>query len=72
MNTTKIIKLLTIITSALATLLAGLATLSVPSDQLPMPAEWRPYLVPIAFIVNAARIAFVPMLESIIKTLKEP
>jgi hypothetical protein len=37
-----------------------------------MPAEWRPYLVPIAFIVNAARIAVLPMLESVIKTLKEP
>jgi hypothetical protein len=70
-RTPKIIKTLTIISSSLAALMGGLATLPVDSDHLPMPPEWRPYLVSVAFIAAGVRVAVIPALDSIIKHLSE-
>ena len=71
MKTTQLVKILTIASSSLAALMGGLATLPVPSDNLPIPPQWRPYLVSVAFIAGAIRIVIIPFLDSIIKGLKE-
>ena len=71
-RTPKIIKALTIISSSLAALMGGLATLPVDSEHLPMPAEWRPYLVSVAFIAAGVRLAILPALDAAIKHLQEP
>lgn len=71
-KTPKVLKVLTIISSSLAAMMAGLATLPVSSDLLPMPAEWRPYLVSVAFIAAAVRIVILPAIDAAIKNLSEP
>lgn len=70
--TTKLIKALTILSSSLAAGLAGAATLPIPSEEMGLPPNWRPYLVSIAFFVAAGRIVVLPTLEAIIKALQEP
>jgi hypothetical protein len=49
MNTAKFLKVLTIVTTSLAALAAGLGTLPIDSASLPMPPSWRPYLMGVAF-----------------------
>lgn len=71
-RTPKILKVLTIVSSSLAALMGGLATLPVGSEHLPMPPEWRPYLVSVAFIAAGFRVAILPALDSIIKHLSDP
>jgi hypothetical protein len=36
-------------------ILAGLGTLPVASESLPMPPEWRPYLLSVGFFAMASR-----------------
>lgn len=72
MKTKKIIKLLTLISSSIAASLAGLATLPIPSEDMGLPPQWRPYLVSVAFFAGAVRIVLIPALEAAIKTLNEP
>jgi hypothetical protein len=72
MKTSKAIKILTIVSSSLAALLGGLATLPIPSSDLPMPESWRPYLVSVAFIAAGVRIVVIPVLDNIAAKLKEP
>ena len=72
MTTPKAIKILTIVSSSLAALLGGLATLPIPSENLPMPESWRPYLVSVAFIAAAVRLVVIPVLDNIAAKLKEP
>jgi hypothetical protein len=69
--TTKIIRILTIISGSLAALLAGLATLPIPSEDMGLPPNWRPYLVSIAFFAGAVRIVVLPALDAAIKSLKD-
>lgn len=71
MKTAQIIRILTILSSALAAFIAGLALLPISSADLPMPPSWRPYLAGIAFLVAAGRVLIVPTLDAIIKSLKE-
>lgn len=70
MNTAKILKILTIASTALAAFAAGLGTLPIDSADLPLPPEWRPYLMGVAFIAASIRVAVLPVLESIIKSLE--
>jgi hypothetical protein len=72
MNTKKVIKILTLVSSSIAASLAGLATLPIPSEEMVLPPQWRPYLVSIAFFAGAIRIVLIPALEAAIKTLNEP
>ena len=72
MKTSKAIKVLAIVSSSLAALLGGLATLPIPSSDLPMPESWRPYLVSVAFIAAAVRVIVIPVLDNIAAKLKEP
>lgn len=72
MTTPKAIKFLTIVSSSLAALLGGLATLPIPSADLPMPPSWRPYLVSVAFIAAGVRVLVIPVLDNIAAKLKEP
>jgi len=72
MKLPKFIRILTIISSSLAALLGGLATLPIPSADLPIPASWRPYLVSTAFIAASLRIVVMPVIDNIIKVLNEP
>jgi hypothetical protein len=72
MNIPKIVKGLTIVSSSLAALMGGLATLPIASSDLPMPPEWRPYLVSVAFIAAGVRIVIIPVLDNIAAKLKEP
>lgn len=72
MKTSKTLKVLTILSSSLAALMGGLATLPVSSDLLPMPEAWRPYLVSVAFIAAAIRIVVLPTLDAAIKKMSEP
>lgn len=43
------------IVTGLGALLAGLGTLPVDSAQLPLPPEWRPYLISVGFFALTAR-----------------
>lgn len=70
MKTAEIVRILTILSSALAAFLAGLALLPIPSDELPMPPSWRPYLAGIALLAAACRVLIVPTLDAIIKSIK--
>ena len=72
MKTTKVIRFLTITSSSLAALLGGLATLPIPSSDLPIPPSWRPYLVSTAFLAAAVRIVVIPFIDNLIKSLSEP
>lgn len=71
-KTPKVLKVLTIISSSLAAMMGGLATLPVSSDMLPMPESWRPYLVSIAFLAASVRIVVLPAIDAAIKKLSEP
>lgn len=71
-KTPRAIKILTIVSSSLAALMGGLATLPIPSSELPMPESWRPYLVSVAFIAAAVRVVVIPVLDNLITKLKEP
>jgi len=72
MKTSKVLRFLTILSSSLAALLGGLATLPIPSADLPMPDNWRPYLVSVAFIAASVRMVVIPAIDSAIKSLGEP
>lgn len=41
--------------TGLGAILAGLGTLPIDSAQLPLPPEWRPYLISIGFFAITAR-----------------
>lgn len=71
MNTAKILKILTIASTALAAFAAGLGTLPIDSEALPMPPEWRPYLMGTAFIAASVRVVVLPVLDAITKSLQE-
>lgn len=71
MKTSKTLKLLTTVSTALALFAAGLGTLPIDSVDLPLPPEWRPYLMGVAFIAASIRIVVLPVLDSIIKNLQE-
>jgi hypothetical protein len=71
MKTSKTLKLLTTVSTALALFVAGLGTLPIDSVDLPLPPEWRPYLMGVAFIAASIRIVVLPVLDSIIKNLQE-
>ena len=71
MKTPKVLKFLTILSSSLAALMGGLATLPIPSESLPMPESWRPYLVSVAFIAAGVRLAVIPALDAAIKKMNE-
>jgi hypothetical protein len=71
MNTAKILKLLTIASTALAAFAAGLGTLPIDSASLPLPPEWRPYLMGTAFIAASVRVVVLPVLDAITKSLQE-
>jgi len=72
LTTTRIVKFLTSASAALVVFAGGLAMLPIDSADLPMPAEWRPYLAGAAFIAAAISRAVVPTLDAIIQTLQKP
>ncbi len=71
MKTLQVIRLLTIASSSLTALAAGLAMLPIASSELPLPPELRPYLAGVGFIAIAIRIVVVPTLDSLIKSAKD-
>lgn len=71
LTTTKVIRILTIASSALVVFAGGLAMLPIDSANLPMPPEWRPYLAGSAFIAAAVRIVVLPTLDAVIKGLND-
>lgn len=71
MKTLQALRLLTVASSSLTALAAGLAMLPVASSELPLPPEWRPYLAGVGFIAIAIRIVVVPTLDAAIKSAKD-
>jgi len=61
------VKVITNLSAALAALAGGLGTLPVDSANLPMPPEWRPYLMGTALIALAIRAVIIPTLDAIAK-----
>lgn len=71
MKTSKALKFLTIASTSIAAGLAGLATLPIPSADLPMPPSWRPYLMSVAFFAAAVRVIVLPAIDAAIKKMSE-
>jgi len=67
----KSVRILTIASAALAALAGGLGTLPIDSASLPMPPEWRPYLMGVAFLSLSIRAVVVPTLDSIIAKIRQ-
>ena len=71
-KTSKIIKILTITSSGLATFAAGLSTLPINSEALPLPPSWRPYTLGVALCAAGLRVLVVPVIDVITQHLKDP
>ena len=71
MKTSTALTVLTIATTSLTALAAGLAALPVDSASLPMPPNWRPYLVGVGFIAASIRIVVLPTIEATVKYLEK-
>lgn len=63
-------KWLTIASSGLTALAAGLAVLPIDSVNLPTPPNWRPYLAGAGIISLAIARVVVPFLDTIIKGIQ--
>ena len=70
-RTVKFTKVLTNVSAALAAFAGGLGTLPIDSKDLPLPPEWRPYLMGVAFLAVAVRMAVIPAIDALAKDLDQ-
>lgn len=65
-----VIKALTMLSVFLAVIGGALATSLIPSESIPLPPSWRPYMASIAFGAIAVKWLLVPTIDALIKAMR--
>lgn len=66
-----IVKTLTMLGVFLTVIGGSLATSTIDSASLPIPASWRPYMTSAAFAAIALKYMVIPSIEALVKGIKQ-